>query len=818
MATRITSRRNLVGVQSITYIRPINVRADVVDVRPNTKMYVFFDGVNVTEHCRQILNPDQVSFTLAGGDVGANGVLTSSATGRISFTFAVPGKTFTTGTKKLIITDTKNLADLEVTGNVYGQASATFSSKGTLELYQKTTTITTIETVVVEVPFRRDPIAQSFFTYGQRGGVFLTSIELYFQSKDDTLPVRIELREMENGYPKKNDNVHPDMVAVVSPANVNVSTNATASTKFTFRKPVYLPEDSDFCFVVRSNSKNYNLWTSKLGERSKETGNIIFEQPYVGSMFRSENNLTWTAEQFEDIKFKINKAQFVVNTASTVTFNGVAKPYAISGAKFSTTNGSPLVIMRAPQVHALTTSDKLSLAADTDGTYNGITGANLTGNFTITRVIDEYTLEFQAAANATSTGFITSSNIVRSVTIVNGGTGYTTAPSLTISAPASGTQATATCTVVDGRIVSVTMTAKGSGYTLQPSISISGVGTGAELVPIIDPMFTVTPNKLMHAVSPQITHSLANDTSLIATLSPTAKNFSNYTDVTLPLDEVTYFNDELMVASRINEFDRLSNQNSLELAVQMVTTNPNVSPTVDLTKVPSLFVYTNAINNQTTYESTSASTATATVASITVTNGGSGYSSTPTITFQPAENETSTTIVAPTITSVTRVGNVITAITLATNGSGYTRPPLVVITGGGGSGGTATAVLSSFNSEIATNGTAMSRYLTRKIQLETVSTDIKLISLIYSTAQTNVDWYVRTSLSSDTTAHESAAWKFLSCDVQRNRSGSKNDLYEYEFYSSGLAPFDTYDLKCVLRSINPAVAPIVKRYRTIVAA
>ena len=35
-------------------------------------------------------------------------------------------------------------------------------------------------------------------------------------------------------------------------------------------------------------------------------------------MFKSQNASTWTADQNEDVKFKINRASFTTNTAGTV--------------------------------------------------------------------------------------------------------------------------------------------------------------------------------------------------------------------------------------------------------------------------------------------------------------------------------------------------------------------------------------------------------------------------------------------------------------------------------------------------------------------
>jgi hypothetical protein len=77
--------------------------------------------------------------------------------------------------------------------------------------------------------------------------------------------------------------------------------------------------------------------------------------------------------------------------------------------------------------------------------------------------------------NATVTN--TTNKPVVGVTVVSPGTGYTSAPSVTIAAPGgNGTTATATATVANGRITGFTVTNPGSGYNAVPSVSLSGGG------------------------------------------------------------------------------------------------------------------------------------------------------------------------------------------------------------------------------------------------------------------------------------------------------------------------------------------------------
>ena len=77
------------------------------------------------------------------------------------------------------------------------------------------------------------------------------------------------------------------------------------------------------------------------------------------------------------------------------------------------------------------------------------------------------------------------------------------------------------------------------------------------------------------------------------------------------------------------------------------------------------------------------------VKSITVTNGGSGYTSTPTITLDAPNGPSGETSTA----YATLDGEVIESITLISSGSQYDATPDVTISGGGGSGGAATAVM-----------------------------------------------------------------------------------------------------------------------------
>jgi hypothetical protein len=90
-----------------------------------------------------------------------------------------------------------------------------------------------------------------------------------------------------------------------------------------------------------------------------------------------------------------------------------------------------------------------------------------------------------------------------------------------------------------------------------------------------------------------------------------------------------------------------------------------------------------------------------TIDSIKVTNGGSGYTSVPTVVIQSPTGS-----VAPTVTAVlgteSNADKVVSVTVAAPGGSGYKIRPNVSFTGGGGSGATATANLDANTTTVVT--------------------------------------------------------------------------------------------------------------------
>ena len=165
--------------------------------------------------------------------------------------------------------------------------------------------------------FGRDPLAQTFFVNENVNpkGIFVSAIDVFFSSKDGTLPVTLELRIVRDGYPTEDIILgsqvtkNPDDITIGAP-------NTPLPTRFTFDRPIFLEPDQ-YSMVLLTNSTEYNVFIATVGQNRLDTGQSVVGQPYLGSLFKSQNASTWTADQFSDLCFVIHKCDF--DTSGTFT-------------------------------------------------------------------------------------------------------------------------------------------------------------------------------------------------------------------------------------------------------------------------------------------------------------------------------------------------------------------------------------------------------------------------------------------------------------------------------------------------------------------
>lgn len=230
-----------------------------------------------------------------------------------------------------------------------------------------------------------DPLAQSFFVNSNTNpnGIFAKSIDLFFKTKSSTAPVEVQIRPVVNGYPSSS--VILPFASIVKPANeILISEDATVATNFEFGNIIHL-SPGEYAFVVLTNTDEYQLYSSKIGEFQLNTTERVTTQPLLGSLFKSQNSTAWTAEQEEDLKFRLYNAVFRNVTGTALLDTKLSPNYGDIEYETFYTGGEVLNFSATEMTHEFKTSKKftsdlgeISLVADNLIPYQLGANVNLT--------------------------------------------------------------------------------------------------------------------------------------------------------------------------------------------------------------------------------------------------------------------------------------------------------------------------------------------------------------------------------------------------------------------------------------------------------
>jgi hypothetical protein len=298
----------------------------------------------------------------------------------------------------------------------------------------------------------RDPLAQSFIV-DDPSGVFITRCDIFFRTKDDTdMPVTIEIRTMQNGFPSHI--VLPFSEVELDPSEVQISENGSIATSVVFKSPVYLEGGKEYCICLLSMSLKYSVFISRIGENDLITEEFVSTQPTLGSLFKSQNASTWEPSQWEDLKYVLYRADFI-ETGTVEIYN----PELSVGNNQITTLIPNSINFNSKKV-------RISLASTISDP-----------NFIIGNTI------LQSGTNA-SGNYVGNAGIATgTLNIINAGIGYTPSSGIATfsnvilaTVTGKGINALAEVTISNGVAIGATITSGGSGYQIGDVLGISSIG------------------------------------------------------------------------------------------------------------------------------------------------------------------------------------------------------------------------------------------------------------------------------------------------------------------------------------------------------
>ena len=441
-------------------------------------------------------------------------------------------------------------------------------------------------------------------------GAFILKVEIFFAQKDSTLPVWVELRNTINGYP--GPKLLPFGRKVLEPSDVNVDADTgLAATVFSFDSPVYIQEGTEYCVVVMTNSLEYKIWISQMGERDVSGSNrFVSTQPHLGSLFKSQNNTTWNAVQSQDMKFKINACNFNQSATGTVTLQNNIIGDAVTNEIGTTVYGrklfdNPIVLTNSSAVAKVRHRDHGMYSTSNNVVITGVSsGVSTTLNGAITATATSLTL-------TSATNFDTGSITVKiGNEIITGSLSGTTLSSLSRGASGSTAAAHSDGATIEFYVINgVPLTEINKTHTaianiqmdsytiaLSTSATVTGASTdteigGTSVYASENYRYELSKTVLNTMELPSTTITAGQKGTTATSPSGVETSFTKAsTDTIIPLGENFEHDTSRLVASNINEANEMSSVKSLETKITLKTDNRNISPVIDLDRASTVLI------------------------------------------------------------------------------------------------------------------------------------------------------------------------------------------------------------------------------------
>ena len=371
---------------------------------------------------------------------------------------------------------------------------------------------------------------------------------------------------MENGYPTKT--ILPFSDTTLNPSQVQLSEVGAVATKFTFRAPVYIPQSQEHCFVLLSDSNSYQVWISRMGELDITGDRTISEQPYAGVLFKSQNASTWTADQYEDLKFSIYRAQFDNSGNTQVTLNN---------AKLGVGNKGVLALRRdpietfQPQIRLVLNSTTLPYTVGArvyqkttlaEGTIVKV--ETLTAGVAITLDNISGTFAQGSSAGGNVTNRIVSSKTTGAMTVTGASGAFTVGETITGNSSGAPTAVVGTWTDNGGGAATFALTSVSDDFTNSTEVITGGqsgktatvnvftpsgdaVETGAisDAFPDVTPTYTTDQRKIKVYHTNHAMHDIANNVTLTGLISEISDTYLtaaiSATDTSITVNDASAF-------------------------------------------------------------------------------------------------------------------------------------------------------------------------------------------------------------------------------------------------------------------------------------
>lgn len=326
-------------------------------LKPNTRLYAFFDGRDVTQY----IEPE-------GQTMGAP--LISDASGQIKGKFHIPNTSsikFIQGKKELKFTDSSKNDANETT---FAITYYTYSGSEDLTESQD------VGGTQYSNP-SADPMVQSFLVL-DRGGVYLKAVNLYFFTKDNKFPILFQIREVVEDTVSELYLTNSNFI--LYPSDINTSTDGSVPTTINLHTPVYLQEGKEYAIYLATNAPStYMLSACEYGETNAQN-QLSTKDPRIGGLLKNLGAGSWLKDTTKGIQFVLYKCAFDTTKKYTLALdNQDMLTKILDNNALATTNGTKTITVTDPN-HGFNVGDYVTVSGLPAGiTYGGISSDYING-------------------------------------------------------------------------------------------------------------------------------------------------------------------------------------------------------------------------------------------------------------------------------------------------------------------------------------------------------------------------------------------------------------------------------------------------------
>jgi Domain of unknown function (DUF4815) len=370
---------------------------------------------------------------IAGAISGGTGIpkLSTNENGDFVAVFKVPGSEFWTGARKFRVDNRNNDADPNsattfaegtfIAGSIQDPNLLSASVDSASQSVQPINYSNAIQTTP-RPDNMVDPLAQSFIISKDNypNGLFLSGVKLFFayppgaKTVSDlqnklTSPVTISVVECVNGYPNGSTLPYSNVTKTAGEIIPYVSTtphylDSTTYVEFNFPAPVYVQSGTLYAIIIESNDSDYYLYYAEQNKNINPLSTYknlptdanpssitnqpnVGAAPYVGSLFESQNAITWTADQTKDLMFIIDQCIFDTTQTPVIPFiTPPGLPYRKLGHQDIAYNVNPNIVHNGYKTFSpnlivdsinVTTSDFIPTTTNINYTYQSTLAADL---------------------------------------------------------------------------------------------------------------------------------------------------------------------------------------------------------------------------------------------------------------------------------------------------------------------------------------------------------------------------------------------------------------------------------------------------------